>query len=124
MLGRPKKNNQDTFIIQPLLQGIKGQYLFAVCDGHGVFGHDVSGLLKEKLSSAIEATMPQVESPVSAYVQALVTGINSVERMIIDSPINAEFSGSTLVSLLIRGSSIICGNVGDSRAVLASRNDT
>ncbi|CAG9316791.1 unnamed protein product [Blepharisma stoltei] len=123
MLGRPKKYNQDAFIIQPLLQGIKGQYLFAVCDGHGVLGHDVSGYIKEKLPITVEQGMPENESPLNAYSQALANGIVNVDKLVQDSTINAEFSGSTLVSLLIRGSSVICGNVGDSRAVLAERNE-
>ncbi|CAG9319239.1 unnamed protein product [Blepharisma stoltei] len=121
MMGRPKKYNQDAFVIQPLLQGIKGQYLFAVCDGHGVFGHEVSGFLKEKLPIAVEQGLPENDSQINLYAQALVNGILTVERLVQESMINAEFSGSTLVSLFIRGSSIICGNVGDSRAVLAQK---
>ena len=43
MPQNPTKTNQDTFIIAPNIEGI---HLFAVADGHGQYGHDISGFIK------------------------------------------------------------------------------
>lgn len=56
--GRPKPHNQDSFLIRSYLKGQKGQYLFAVCDGHGPNGHFVSAFLKQRLVLYIEELLP------------------------------------------------------------------
>jgi len=38
----PGKTNQDSYIIEPLLDGMWDTHLFGVCDGHGVYGKEVS----------------------------------------------------------------------------------
>ena len=45
----PGKVNQDSFIAHSDFDGDPSQYYFGVMDGHGQFGHDVSGMLKRKL---------------------------------------------------------------------------
>ena len=57
-MGKPKPYNQDAFIIHPNLQGSRGQYLFAVCDGHGMYGHDVSSFVKHTLPYSVEDCYP------------------------------------------------------------------
>ena len=122
IMGRPKKFNQDSFIIQPFLQGVKGQYLFAVCDGHGVYGHQVSSLIKEKLPKAVEMLM-QENSTQEELVRALKFGIYEVDRQIHRSNVDISFSGSTLVALLVRGNTVVCANIGDSRVVLGRKTE-
>lgn len=39
---------------------------------------------------------------------------------LLDSDINTELSGSTVVAVFIHGSKVFCFNVGDSRAILIS----
>lgn len=112
--GRPKKNNQDTFIIYPFLQGVKGQYLFAVCDGHGVYGHDVSQAIKDNLGKCIEEYQ-------EISIDSFEKGIRKCDKLIRKSRINLEFSGSTLISILIQGNKLMTGNIGDSRAVLGNK---
>jgi hypothetical protein len=48
--GDDKKVNQDNyFIFKNFVQGF--DYIFmGVCDGHGYYGHEVSGYIKENLS--------------------------------------------------------------------------
>jgi len=43
------KVNQDSFIINPNINSKTWQHFFAVCDGHGPFGHHVSSFIKNKL---------------------------------------------------------------------------
>ena len=56
--GKNKKNNQDSFIIIPHFNGIKGQYIFGVNDGHGHNGHHVSNFIAEKLPQYISKHLP------------------------------------------------------------------
>ena len=47
--GKPVKTNQDSYIIHQNFAGNKTYNMFAVCDGHGVNGHHVSGFVKQNL---------------------------------------------------------------------------
>lgn len=113
--GVKKSENQDSFIIKSNLLGKKGLYLFAVCDGHGEFGHLVSSFIKSNLVSFLEKNLMNF-SPSKAFKKAFRMIDTALEMAKIDT----EFSGSTCVALLIYGDEILCANVGDSRAVIAS----
>ena len=123
MLKINKAQNQDSFIISANLQGVKGQYLFAVCDGHGDQGHFVSRMIKSKLPSIVEKTLDLSKKTKNFYSQVLTESIQEVNDYILESEIETDLSGSTLISTLIIGDVLVCGNVGDSRAVLASLNN-
>ena len=56
--GKPVKTNQDSYIIHQNLFGHKNNYLFAVCDGHGVNGHHASGFVKLNLPRNDELLRP------------------------------------------------------------------
>ncbi len=47
--NNPYKQNQDSFIVCPKIGGHYSQHLFGVADGHGVYGKEVSSLVKQKL---------------------------------------------------------------------------
>jgi serine/threonine protein phosphatase PrpC len=51
--NKKKKNNQDSYIIKENFAGIMGQDFFAVMDGHGHFGHDVSHFVRNNLAQNI-----------------------------------------------------------------------
>jgi serine/threonine protein phosphatase PrpC len=115
IMSVPKDQNQDSYIIQTSLQGIKGNYLFAVCDGHGTEGHNVSRLIKTFLNSVLENKLIRLPP-----IDAIKYAIDEVNEKVLHSRINSNFSGSTLVSVLILGDHLICANVGDSRAVIGN----
>lgn len=119
--NRNKKHNQDAFIIHPYLKKVKGQYLFAVCDGHGVHGHDVSEFIKEFLVRNIEESIPDTNIDMDTLISALRTGVLTTNLQLSESGINVGFSGSTLNAILIRSSLVLCANVGDSRSVVAKK---
>ena len=48
-MRNPDKENQDQFIIEPILEGHRDIHLFGVCDGHGVYGREVSAFIKATL---------------------------------------------------------------------------
>ncbi|OMJ74194.1 hypothetical protein SteCoe_26949 [Stentor coeruleus] len=120
VMGKKKKHNQDNWLISQRLQGLKGQYLFAVCDGHGDKGHKVSSLIREQLPLSIENSLSSSETPDSNLEDLITSGIQNAVSSIENSDIDLKFSGSTLVAVLIRGPKIICANIGDSRAVLGT----
>lgn len=51
MPGNITKTNQDVYIAIPSFANSKEKSYFAVCDGHGVNGHFVSGYIKQHLPS-------------------------------------------------------------------------
>ena len=117
--GRPKKQNQDAYIISHLFGSTQGQYLFAVCDGHGLYGHEVSGFLKEYLPKLISVSYMTTESNFGHRLEsALEDGFRKVVTKLRKSHIDIAFSGSTCVAVVVQGRTLLCANVGDSRAIL------
>ena len=121
-----KKTNQDNFFIYKNFLDSEEKIFLGVCDGHGIFGQDISGylvnnlpqnlnraLLKENLKSfSSDKDFPQVSNVISlTFVQ---TNINLVN----DDKVDSTFSGTTCSSLLFCPEKIISANVGDSRCVL------
>ena len=53
----PFKVNQDAYVTNPHIMGLKHCHLFAVCDGHGSNGREVSAFLKHRLPMNIEKNL-------------------------------------------------------------------
>ena len=121
-----KKTNQDNLFIYKNFLDDPDHIFLGVCDGHGMYGHDVSGylvnhlpqnlntsLMKDNIKSiSNSADYPQISNLISlTFVQ---TNINIVN----DDNIDSTFSGTTCSSLIICPTKIISANLGDSRCVL------
>ena len=121
-----KKTNQDNFFIYKNFLDSSDNLFLGVCDGHGMFGHDISGyivnhlpqnlndsFLKENLKSfSSKDDFTKVENILSlTFVQ---TNINLVN----DDNLDSTFSGTTCSSLLFCPEKLISANIGDSRCVL------
>lgn len=117
--GNLKPENQDSFIIKANILGIKGIYLFAVCDGHGPEGHLVARFIKEHLGDLVEKAL-------IAYLplHALEQAFEKLYEKLMESDIDVSYSGSTLVSVLVYGDLVVCANVGDSRAIIANKKSS
>ena len=50
----PYKVNQDAYVTNPHIMGLKHCHFFAVCDGHGSNGREVSSFLKHRLPMFVE----------------------------------------------------------------------
>ena len=126
-----KKKNQDNFFIYKNFINDKDTIFLGVCDGHGMFGHDISNylvnnlpqnlhsdLIKENLSTINnDSDFQKISDIVSnTFVQ---TNINLVN----DSSIDCTYSGTTCSSLIFSPEKIISINVGDSRCVLGKFKD-
>jgi serine/threonine protein phosphatase PrpC len=106
--------------------GLRHCHFFAVCDGHGTNGREVSSHLKHRLPQAIERNLkhflnghdlngyPKFEAVQSAFL----VGFEQTNAEVNSMGTDVRFSGSTCVSLLTYGRHLYMGNVGDSRAIL------
>ena len=121
-----KKKNQDNFFIYKKFLNDSDTTFLGVCDGHGMFGHDISGYLVNMLPQNLNNNLTKenintinndneydkISDIISnTYVQ---TNMNLVNN----SSIDCTYSGSTCTSLIISSEKIISINVGDSRCVL------
>lgn len=92
--------------------------LLGVCDGHGAYGKDVAAYLSSQLPELFFSHCKAGCSPTSALFQAF----SDTATQLRSSQLNCEKSGSTCTAVALRGKSLICSNVGDSRAVLGRCN--
>lgn len=123
ILSRPKKHNQDTYIAVPLSKHGRGQYLFAICDGHGAQGHLVSRYLKETLPKWIETAIPGGGDWQTRLYAGLMEGIGKTVEELSTSEIDIKRSGSTCVAVAVGGKTLVCANIGDSRAVVVRETE-
>ena len=95
--GNPSKVNQDAFIVHPKL---KFDYsLFGVADGHGAKGEYVSGYIKAKYAEIL-CKHPYF---LSNAFQAILFSASKLNKEIFSADFDTNFSGSTFVSVLLRG---------------------
>jgi len=116
-----KKVNQDNFFIHKNFNNISDNIFMSVCDGHGMYGHEVSLFLKEKLPFNLNKELVSKKINLSSsnlyrVIEEVFVTTNS--KLINDFSIDSKFSGSTCVSVIYSSEKLICANVGDSRAVL------
>lgn len=116
--GNPAKVNQDNYIEVAGFAGHPTAFLFGVCDGHGTYGKEVSMYSKQRLPILLGLDPALVSTPKNCLTYSVL----QVNEELTNSSLDIAFSGSTLVTTLIHGSSLWCANVGDSRAVLARRS--
>jgi serine/threonine protein phosphatase PrpC len=104
---------------------LKGAYIFAVADGHGSSGHLVSSFIKENLTSSfseVHTSLSKIIDENVRVIEALKLTYKRLQAGLQNGDLDAAFSGSTLVTVYLRGCSLFCANVGDSRAVMGKFN--
>ena len=103
-------------------------YFYGVCDGHGPLGHLVSSFLKTYLpiilyknlniNLSLLKTKINSNNYNSSLYKSIKDSFSQVDyKLIHESNINIDFSGSTCISLLFNNSQMIIINIGDSRAI-------
>lgn len=108
--GEEKHENQDAFFHMCE----EDCRLIGVCDGHGVHGKSVAACLSSKLSALFYSYSKAGNSAESALCQAY----HETNRQLGLSGLDCRKSGSTCTAVVLQGKSLICSNVGNSRAVL------
>ena len=116
------KHNQDNFFIYKNLNDEPSTLFIGVCDGHGIFGHDVSGYLINHLPKNLNASLKKTNKYISHRETLFKTlkdvFISTNKSLCQNSGIDTQFSGSTCVSLILTKNKIVSANAGDSRAVM------
>ena len=122
---KDKEFNQDIAFLEKNFAGNNSFLYMAVCDGHGVEGHEVSGFIKRTLPKDLSNALMNKEILTSdknnkkkIYNIIGSTFIKVNEKLISNEAINSIFSGTTCVSLIYTPIKLICANIGDSRAVV------
>ena len=119
--GDDKKVNQDNyFIFKNFVQGFENIFM-GVCDGHGYYGHEVSGYIKENLPMDLNHMIKTkklniLTDDISSIIKtAFILENKSLLR---NKQIDSDLSGSTCVSVIYTPQKLIIANIGDSRCVL------
>jgi len=121
---KPESPNQDDFCV--FVSG--DSLLCGVFDGHGPYGHDVSGFVQEMLPlQFLQAARAQSEGDVDA-AKALFDAFPETHRLCLEAQSAGRFdctlSGTTATMTSLQGGILHVAHVGDSRAVLAKKSDS
>lgn len=96
-----------------------GAWLFAVFDGHGEVGHDVSGYIKKRFAHGV-FTHSKFPAQPALVLKEVILGI---EESLLEA-VDCRLSGTTAVMCVIHNGLITCANIGDSRLVVGSKSQT
>ncbi|GMH52727.1 hypothetical protein TrST_g13543 [Triparma strigata] len=113
------KINQDRGCVAYPYGLDRKQALFAALDGHGEMGEMVSGFAMHEIQSRLENHPDFIPDIEKAFKEVFV----EVDEALKDQKsIDAMYSGTTVVAVLMRDKQLYISNCGDSRAVMAKRN--
>ena len=125
MSGDEKKVNQDNYFIFKNFGNSFENIYMGVCDGHGLYGHEVSGYIRENLPMDLNHMIKAkklnlLNDDLSEVIkQTFITENNSLLR---NRMIDSNLSGTTCVSVIYTPKKLIIANIGDSRCVLGKLN--
>ncbi|GAQ83023.1 AGC (cAMP-dependent, cGMP-dependent and protein kinase C) kinase family protein [Klebsormidium nitens] len=113
----PDKANQDAYTIRAPYGGSADDHFFGVFDGHGENGTACAVFAKDRIPDNLAKSKMFRGDVVQAFHSSFVQTNAQMHRSALDD----SMSGTTGITVLVRGRTLYCGNVGDSRAVLAER---
>ena len=120
-----KKTNQDNFFIYNNFNNNSNYVYLGVCDGHGLFGQDISTYLVNNLphnmnKKIISKNLKNLSNTDISILSTIFqeTFIETNISLNSDERIDSSYSGSTCVSILFTPNKLCCINVGDSRCIL------
>ncbi|KAL6226531.1 hypothetical protein ACLB2K_000493 [Fragaria x ananassa] len=112
------KANQDSFCIHTPFGTNPDDHFFGVFDGHGEFGAECSQFVKRKLcENLLRNGKFQVDAVEACHLAFIATNTQLHE----DESVDDSMSGTTAITVLVRGRKMYIANSGDSRAVIAER---
>lgn len=111
------KANQDSFCIHTPFGTSSDDHFFGVFDGHGEFGAQCSQFVKRKLCENLLRNSKFHVDAVEACHSAFLMTNSQLHADVLDD----SMSGTTAITVLVRGRTIYVANSGDSRAVIAER---
>eukprot|EP00826_Nyctotherus_ovalis_P031386 TRINITY_DN2508_c0_g1_i10.p2 TRINITY_DN2508_c0_g1~~TRINITY_DN2508_c0_g1_i10.p2 ORF type:complete len:221 (+),score=39.19 TRINITY_DN2508_c0_g1_i10:70-732(+) len=125
---KSSKHNQDIAFHTEHLGKVRNAHLFGVVDGHGDYGLTLSNQVREALSRNLAAILNDMLAlkPVSAQArevrrQLIAAAFEKAQADVVaGNREDASESGATATVVLAIGRSLVCANVGDSRAYAVS----
>ncbi|CAN6219265.1 unnamed protein product [Urochloa humidicola] len=119
--------NQDAMLVWDGLGGEDDVVLCGVFDGHGPHGHLVARRVRDalplRLMSAVRASKAGMDMPAAVWRKAFARAYKAMDKDLRShATLDCFCSGSTAVTVLKLGSDLYMANIGDSRAVLGSRD--
>ncbi|KAE9448671.1 hypothetical protein C3L33_19428, partial [Rhododendron williamsianum] len=111
------KANQDSFCIHTPFGTNADDLFFGVFDGHGEFGAQCSQFVKRKLCENLLRNSRFRTDAVEACHAAFLATNSQLHADSLDD----SMSGTTAITILVRGRTLYIANSGDSRAVIAER---
>ncbi|XP_022893311.1 protein phosphatase 2C and cyclic nucleotide-binding/kinase domain-containing protein isoform X2 [Olea europaea var. sylvestris] len=111
------KANQDSFCIHSPFGMSPNDHFFGVFDGHGEFGAQCSQFVKQKLCENLLRNSQFQTDAVEACHSAFVMTNSQLHADTIDD----SMSGTTAITVLVRGRMLYIANSGDSRAVVGEK---
>ncbi|KAL4563515.1 hypothetical protein LXL04_027558 [Taraxacum kok-saghyz] len=115
------KANQDSFCIHTPFGSNPNDHFFGVFDGHREYGAQCSQFVKQKLCENLLRNSRFHVDPVDACHAAFLTTNSQLHA---DNNVDDSMSGTTAITVLVRGKTIYVANSGDSRAVIAEKRGT
>lgn len=119
---KPESPNQDDFFVVR----VDDWGLYGVFDGHGPYGHDVSGFVHRTFPFLILADPEFETDPISAIKKAFRKVQNLLETYSSQSDclMDCTLSGTTGTVVLHRDDNLYVAHVGDSRSILAVKDES
>lgn len=114
--GGMSKPNQDSAAVMhgDHKDASFGRSVFAVCDGHGPLGHQVSAIVAKGMTAG-------VKQRVDVHLKQMLLRVEAY--LIQAQPEVASLSGSTCCAVELGADGVTCANAGDSRALLLSKQE-
>ena len=122
--GEDKKVNQDNYFIFKNFGNSFSNIYMGICDGHGYYGHEVSGYIRENLPMDLNHLIKnknlnvQNDNLTEVITETL---IKENENLLKNPNIDTNLSGTTCVSLIYTPKKLIIANIGDSRVILGKQ---
>jgi serine/threonine protein phosphatase PrpC len=121
------KANQDSYLVGESILGDKNTNIFGIFDGHGEYGDFCSYFCAESFTGNLVKELDEaggVDALNGSKMESIYTkSFQKTNTTMNKSNIDDTLSGTTGVTLIIKGDQLIVGNVGDSRAIIASMVD-
>ncbi|KAI3847443.1 hypothetical protein MKW92_000457 [Papaver armeniacum] len=122
-----KGTNQDAMIVWENFASRPGTIFCGVFDGHGRYGHMVSKRVRDcvPLKNLSQYWGMVEDDPISQLKGSFLKAFEVMDRelrTVHPELINCFDSGTTAVAMIRQGQHLVIGNVGDSRAVLGTRD--
>jgi len=114
--GSVAKINQDRGLALWPWRGVADEAVFAVYDGHGRKGEEVSEFIIQNLPTALVNLQTEGKEPGEALTEAYLKVDSDLAKHM-----DASVSGSTAVTCLVKDRHMWIANSGDSRAIIVRR---